>query len=146
MGIENFFIIRRPQDLIKGNPPTSTMSPKRPGFLESVKTPELPAHIKGEKILQRLHGSHIFVLDGLTFTGNRVRATLLWLLENLGVTNNYVSVINMISSARGLRLLAHSFTYVEFHTLSELQELDGIWDLPAEGKFIRNLLGQETLV
>lgn len=148
MGIENFFIIRRPQDLIEVNPPTSTMTPRAGmgGFMEHVKNPEFPAHIKGEKVLQRLQGTHIFVLDGLTFTGNRVRATLLWLLENLGTNSNYVSVINMISSARGLRLLAHSFTYVEFHTLSELQELDGIWDLPAEGKFVRNLLGQESNV
>jgi len=82
--------------------------------------------------------SHVFVLDALTFTGNRVRSALIWLLEKARNTN--VTCLNMVSSKLGLNLLAHSFRFANFYTLSQLPELNDTWDLPIEGKWIRKLL------
>jgi len=140
MGIQNFFIMTNPEELIEVNPPTCTMTG---GFMEKDLL-ESSETLEAQNVLQTIAGTHIFVFDGLTFTGNRVRATLLWLLHSLG-SQTKATVINMISSHRGLAQLAHSFTYVEFMTISELKELDGIWDLPAEGRFIRTILGQESV-
>jgi len=82
--------------------------------------------------------SHVYVLDAVTFTGNRVRSALIWLLEKAKNTN--VTCLNMISSHLGLNLLAHSFRFANFYTLSQLPELNDTWDLPSEGKWIRKLL------
>lgn len=90
-----------------------------------------------EDILQDVQNTHVFVFDAFTFTGNRVRATLIWLLEHTPIQN--VTCINMICSERSLNLLAHSFTNVQFFTLSQLEEINNIWDLPEEGKFVRSI-------
>merc|ERR1719499_850932 len=153
LGIENFFFIKDPQKVFSETTHEQSLENvyKVPtywpttGITNSQKRPTSPTALSAEKLLPILADSRIFIFDGLTFTGNRVRATLLWVMENIG-TCNPVSVINMISSRRSHALLAHSFSYAEFHTLSELVELDGIWDMPKEGKFLRNLLGQETLI
>jgi len=85
-----------------------------------------------------ISGTQVFVIDSLTFTGNRVRSALLGLLKTCSQSN--VTCLNMISSRLALEILAHSFNFVNFCTLSNLPELDSIWDLPEEGRWIRSLL------
>eukprot|EP00494_Astrolonche_serrata_P024737 UN24997 len=56
--------------------------------------------------------SEIFIMDALTFSGNRVRSVLLWLVEQSRFSK--VNCINMIGSEAGLYSLAHSFNQVKF--------------------------------
>lgn len=93
-------------------------------------------------VIPQLEGTHVFVIDAFTFSGNRVRAILIWIKEHITFVPK-VSCISMICSQFGLTLLGHSFSFCQFYTLSQLEELNNTLELQDEATWIHSLLLKE---